>query len=92
MFNSIRNVSFSLQYLLKPSYRHQEPLRIECLVCGRVYRSSPPAAPSPPSPAPAGSAGGAGGEQPAGSMAWALQPGALPVQPPHHHHILVTYK
>ncbi|XP_063624736.1 protein deltex [Cydia splendana] len=44
--------------------RPQEPLFIECLVCGRVYGQDTRAAPQ--------------GEQPAGSMAWRLEPTALP--------------
>ncbi|XP_049694070.2 protein deltex isoform X1 [Helicoverpa armigera] len=52
------------------------PLHIECLVCGRSYgRAAPP-------PAPA---------QPRGSMAWALQPAALPQHPHTTSSILVTY-
>ncbi|XP_075977891.1 deltex E3 ubiquitin ligase [Anticarsia gemmatalis] len=57
---------------------NQEALYIECLVCGRVYGPGP-------------RAGGSCGEQPAGSMAWALQPAALPQHPPCTSSILVTY-
>lgn len=57
---------------------HQEPLYIECLVCGREYGR-------PPEP-------GAPADQPRGSMAWALQPVALPQHPPCTSSILVTYK
>lgn len=57
---------------------NQVPLYIECLVCGRVY-------------GPGGPAHDSGGEQPAGSMAWALQPQALPQHPHCTSSILVTY-
>ncbi|XP_063825995.1 LOW QUALITY PROTEIN: protein deltex [Ostrinia nubilalis] len=60
-----------------------EALYIECLVCGRVYGRSEGAG------AGAG-AGGEGGAQPAGSMAWSLQPTPLPPYP-HCSSILITY-
>ncbi|XP_063364000.1 uncharacterized protein LOC134652769 [Cydia amplana] len=44
--------------------RPQEPLLIECLVCGRVYGREGRAAPQ--------------AEQPPGGMAWRLEPAALP--------------
>ncbi|XP_061716604.1 uncharacterized protein LOC133524535 [Cydia pomonella] len=56
--------------------RPQEPLYIECLVCGRVYGQETRAAPQ--------------GEQPPGSMAWRLEPTALPGHDCGS--ILVTYK
>ncbi|CAB3261881.1 unnamed protein product [Arctia plantaginis] len=77
---------------------NQEPLYIECLVCGRVYGGGPGGAVSGgPGGAPCGrpsaglGAGVPGGEQPAGSMAWALQPQALPQHPHCTGSILVTY-
>ncbi|KAJ8722355.1 hypothetical protein PYW08_004757 [Mythimna loreyi] len=56
---------------------NQEPLYISCLVCGRQYGRTP-------APHDAGA-------QPRGSMAWALQPVALPQQPHCTSSILVTY-
>lgn len=77
----------------------QEPLYIECLVCGRVYGGGPggPGSGGPgsaPCDRPSAGPGPAavGGEQPAGSMAWALQPQALPQHPHCTGSILVTYK
>lgn len=62
----------------------QEPLYIECLVCGRVYGAGAPAPPRAPPPPPAGT-------QPPGSMAWRLQYAPLPQQDTNTS-ILVTYK
>lgn len=81
---------------------NQEPLYIECLVCGRVYGGkgspSPPGVPvaplpppSPPSPVPPAGVVVGGGAQPPGSMAWRLQPTTLPQHPPGSTSILVTY-
>ncbi|XP_026739245.1 protein deltex [Trichoplusia ni] len=72
-----------------------ESLYIECLVCGRVYgRPGPAAAPGGAGPPPGLQPRGAGpppGLQPRGSMAWALQPVALPQHPHCTSSILVTY-
>ncbi|XP_013199491.2 protein deltex [Amyelois transitella] len=58
----------------------QEELYIRCLQCGRVY-GRPAAVPAP-----------AAGAQPAGGMAWSLQPAAaLLPRHPHAACILVTY-
>ncbi|GBP97273.1 Protein deltex [Eumeta japonica] len=64
----------------------QEPLYVECGVCGRIYGTRRMVR---------GGEGGednaGGGEQPAGSMAWCVQPRALPGYPPHTASIVVTY-